>query len=168
GNGNGGVANLSAGRDLLVNGSILAVGSGQGDGGSVALVSGGGNQFMVGQLGLSSVVGGVDVSAGAVGRGGNILITNNGSGILIENLSNLVLNATRGAGGTLSISAPNGTIFIDGGNVSASAAGGVGSDEFDGGSISVSAPVIATQTNTFMNFRANGSGSGSGGSVSFV
>src|SRR4029079_11670760 len=106
-----------------VTGTISANGGSTGSGGPVSISNHGDGGIVVSAP--ITATGGTTVS----GHGGRITLSAAGSrGIQIDSLSNLSVAVDAGDGGTISLSAPQGSISLPGGSISASASGG----DFDG------------------------------------
>ncbi len=182
GNGNGSTYSFRAGTasspgNLLIDAnftSITSNGNGSGNGGSITLISNSSSPFQVitaGQLnGVRNLNGGVmtTVGGGTTGAAGTVTIDNEGTGgISLANNGNPLFSfpVTNGAGGTLNLKAPNGTVDFTGANnsLNVSAAGAAANK---GGTINITAAVLNPIPN--LTFNANGSGTGGGGSITMI
>src|SRR5262249_16839429 len=164
--GDGGTVQLK-GANVFVPGDITAAAGtgGTGQGGSITIESNSSTTFDIsGSAATNGVKGTLDVSAGTDGKAGTISVTNNGSGgVSINDLGALVLTVTSGAGGSVTVAAPNGPVVIGGGSLSVDGVGGSNPGEFGGGTIDISGRTIDIDTSAGnVVLSANGSAGGDG------
>jgi len=170
-NSNGGKISLTNGTSatgiIFVNQSLAVNGVGTGAGGQITISANSSFSFVI-QPGTT--VNGVSgtVSANGAGNGGNISVTNRGSGgMTLPNYANIsvAVGAAGGAGGSIILNAGTGLLTIPNGTINVSAAG---PGNFNGGSISLTGSSIALSggSGNTLSLLANASGTGNGGSIS--
>lgn len=158
----GGNINLTSGGDLFVNGNLTVQNATSGAAGQLTIRTNSSSTFTIGPGASGTGINGtVSVTAGAVGAGGNISITNYGTGgITLSNPANLITTVTSGAGPTISLLARQGSLSIGTGTISTSGvtSGAANSLTLQGTTINVTGGGTLTLT-------ANSIGTGNGGTV---
>ncbi|MBY0550463.1 MAG: hypothetical protein K2W95_24505 [Candidatus Obscuribacterales bacterium] len=161
---NGGAVDIQAGTQLTITGPVVASGSGGGTGGNVTLASNSNVAFTTGLPGgQRNGVGGVIVSQGNNGNGGQIAVTNSGTGgIVVTNPGDLNAAAGfAGNGGSISLSAANGDLrFLTGGVLAAFGPN-------NGGAISLTGARVIGAAGGLVSLSAGGA-AGNGGTVSIT
>jgi hypothetical protein len=178
-NGDGAHVSLSASSgNIFLDAGINASGVGNGRGGSISVTESSSLPFIVGATATLNGTTGVltaDAGTGLVAgintpNGGTISIINNGTGgIALAPGVDIEANGSTtlgGSGGTISILANHGPIFLSSGTISANAFDPVGTNAYTGGTITVTG-LSSTVVNGIgpLAFSANGAGIGNGGSI---
>ena len=174
-NGKGAIITLDTSAstgNLLVNGAINANGINGGSGGVVTIKVDTTAAFDISSTATTNGINGTNPDGSYIsatggpsgGSGGTVTVTNIGiGGIVMSSPTNINVNATIGAGGQISLLAPNGPLTIPGGTLSANAAGG----NFKGGSVTLTGQEV-TSTTSPLSVSANGSGTGNGGTITIT
>jgi len=139
-----------------ISGGLTANGGLTGSGGSVSVANNGTGGIIVAQP--------ISATAGttADGQAGSIVLAASGKrGVQVSSLTDLLVSAAAGAGGHVSLSAPQGSITLPAGTLSVNAAGG----DFNGGDIALSSSFLFVTGSSPLTLSANGSGSGDGGHI---
>jgi hypothetical protein len=174
-NGNGAKFTFTAGTggagNLHIFGSLLANGTGTGDGGNISLTSNSTTVFTTGAASLNGVDGAVVANAGATsGAGGTLSITNSGKGgLTISSTASALFSnvATNGAGGSLTLNGGTGTLTIaavDPINLNGVSTAAIG---FAGGTANINTDRIAVTGGPLL-ITANGTIDKDGGNISIT
>lgn len=151
---------------LLINGSLDTASPAASAGGSIVVQSNSASTFVVGGATSNGITGSLNAHvSGVAGAGGQIQVINNGGGITVVSLTNIVFapGSTAGAGGSLLLNAVDGPLTLPGGTLSSSPTGnnaaGAGNLTLRGTDLLVTGPVPQ------LALSANGSLSTNGGII---
>lgn len=159
---------MAAVGTIVVSGNLSADGIGTGNGGTISISMDVSTTFRVGQGPTANgIYGSLSANAGAAGGGGgkvylyNYYFPTGGGDIVVGSPAVISAKATAGNGGAIQLYSP-GTVSIARGLYDVSAAGG----NYKGGRIDITAQTFSTFGAAVpLTFRADGSGTGDGGSV---
>lgn len=159
GNGDGASFSLTAPGKFLVSGSLMANGTGTGDGGKITISASSTTVFRIGSVSNHGVTG-ILTATGV--NGGSISVTSSSNnGIQLASTANILVTAAAGNGGEITLSASTGTLVTPAGILSANGAGSVCCD---GGTINLTFNKFQV-TGGVLALQANGAGSGNGGTI---